>query len=58
MEYAFDLFLKQEIDKILTESGLNPHNLFFFDAQDAVRTVPANAFDTKICRYLVGHIVK
>lgn len=50
-EYAFDLFLRHEIERVLAEKGLNPHHMWFFDTQNAVRTVPANSFDSKLCRY-------
>lgn len=51
-EYAFDIFLRGEIEQVLEKNNLKPHNLFFFDTQNAVRTVPANSFDTKLCWYL------
>ena len=50
-EYTFDLFLKKEIQVILSKRNINPHNTFFFDSQNAVRTVKANSLDTKLSRY-------
>jgi hypothetical protein len=48
-DFAFDLFLRQEIEAELTKREFTPHSVFLFDSQNAVRTVPANAFDTKLC---------
>ena len=57
-EYAFDLFLRHEIERVLAEKGLNPHHMWFFDTLNAVRTVPAYSFDSKLCRYLEFYSVK
>lgn len=49
--YAFDNFLKAEIEKSLTAMKVAHHNVYFFDGLHSVRTVPANSFDTKLCWY-------
>ena len=56
-EFAFDLFLKQKISEELSANKLDPHSVFFTDTQNAVRSVPANAFDTRLCWYFEGYAV-
>jgi 6-phosphofructokinase 1 len=57
-DFAFDLFLKQEIERELARRQYTPHSVYLFDSQNAVRTVPANSFDTKLCWYFSYHTVK
>jgi 6-phosphofructokinase 1 len=54
-EYAYDLFLKKEIERELRAREVHSHSVFLFDSQNAVRTVPANSFDTKLCSYSCPH---
>ena len=37
---------------------MNPHNIFFFDCQNAIRTVPANSFDTKLCSQIALYSIQ
>ena len=57
-EFAFDLFLKKQIRQELTKNKLEPNSVFFHDTQNPVRSVPANAFDTKLCWYFPLYSVK
>lgn len=49
---TFDAFFKKEILKYLNDEGLDS-NVLFMDTNNAVRSIPANSFDTKLCRYSI-----